>query len=508
MSKFMTSDPSSVEPAFDLDSFKIIYIAPMKALVQEMVGNFTSRLTSAYGVKVAELTGDSQLTKAQIAETQIIVTTPEKWDVITRKATDTLYTNLVRLLIVDEIHLLHDNRHCLHSSSRRRPWQSGSSRWSFGYTPQLCGRGPVLGHRPSEFSAANPSTRGLFYFDSSYRPCLLASRRKKRLRDIRPQTRPATQKATDAFKERQVARARKVSERRARQYRQSHPEVVNLSASHNLAVGSSSSASTRVEPQRQVSEGSDLEEHISDQGEAFTSTFPRPIKPTRIVSQNSHLRNKSIDYSGLRELFNLENSRVSHLVPLNSSMSTNSLSKLPLRGSGKGPKFPEDANGIEVHDFIEEVEELVADVPAINTDQEKKDALLRYLPVSMKRIWRAISGYDAGDSYDKFRKNVLSSYDHTEIVSVKGLKAMLKKYLHVRVTDLDRVLDLRREIGPYIKGLFDLKKVSNREMVQMLFETIDEDFSASVWKKLARSQLQKATTPSASGRVSTHLSHG
>ncbi|KAF5369722.1 hypothetical protein D9757_011997 [Collybiopsis confluens] len=182
-------------------------------------------------------------------------------------------------------------------------------------------------------------------------------------------------------------------------------------------------------------------------------------------------------------------------------MSTSSLSKLPLRGSGKGPKFPEDANGIEVHDYIEEVEELVADVPAINTDQEKKDALLRYLPVSMKRIWRAISGYDAGDSYDKFRKNILSSYDHTEIVSVKGLKAMLKKYLHVRVTDLDRVLDLRREIGPYIKGLFDLKKVSNREMVQMLFETIDEDFSASVWKKLARSQLQKATTPSASGHV-------
>lgn len=28
-----------------------------------------------------------QLTKAEIAETQIIVTTPEKWDVVTRKPT-------------------------------------------------------------------------------------------------------------------------------------------------------------------------------------------------------------------------------------------------------------------------------------------------------------------------------------------------------------------------------------------------------------------------------------
>jgi antiviral helicase SLH1 len=29
--------------------------------------------------------GDMQLTKRELAETQMIVTTPEKWDVITRK---------------------------------------------------------------------------------------------------------------------------------------------------------------------------------------------------------------------------------------------------------------------------------------------------------------------------------------------------------------------------------------------------------------------------------------
>ena len=81
----------------------------MEALVQEMVGNFSTHL-SVFGIKVGELTGDSQMTKQQISETQIIVTTPEKWDVITRKSTDTSYTNLVRLIIIDEIHLLHDER--------------------------------------------------------------------------------------------------------------------------------------------------------------------------------------------------------------------------------------------------------------------------------------------------------------------------------------------------------------------------------------------------------------
>ena len=45
-----------------------------------------------------------QLTKVEINETHIIVTTPEKWDVITRKSDDLV--KIVKLLIVDEVHLL------------------------------------------------------------------------------------------------------------------------------------------------------------------------------------------------------------------------------------------------------------------------------------------------------------------------------------------------------------------------------------------------------------------
>ena len=50
------------------------------------------------------------MSKAEIEATQIIVTTPEKWDIITRKSDDRTYASLVRLLIIDEIHLLHDDR--------------------------------------------------------------------------------------------------------------------------------------------------------------------------------------------------------------------------------------------------------------------------------------------------------------------------------------------------------------------------------------------------------------
>ncbi len=62
------------------------------------------------GIVVRELTGDMQLSKRELTETQMIVTTPEKWDVITRKGGDVAVAAAVRLLIIDEVHLLNDER--------------------------------------------------------------------------------------------------------------------------------------------------------------------------------------------------------------------------------------------------------------------------------------------------------------------------------------------------------------------------------------------------------------
>ena len=60
-----------------------------------MVGNFGDRL-APFGLKVRELTGDMNLTKAEIDETQMIIVTPEKWDIITRKSGDRTYTQKVQ----------------------------------------------------------------------------------------------------------------------------------------------------------------------------------------------------------------------------------------------------------------------------------------------------------------------------------------------------------------------------------------------------------------------------
>jgi len=153
-----------------LDDFKIIYISPLKALVQEQVGNLGKRL-EPYGIRVAELSGDRQLTKQQIADTQIIVTTPEKFDVITRKASETSYTNLVRLVVIDEIHLLHDDRgpviESIVSRVIRRVEQTGEPVRIVGLSATLPNYRDV-----ASFLRADPE-KGVFHFDGSYRPCPL-----------------------------------------------------------------------------------------------------------------------------------------------------------------------------------------------------------------------------------------------------------------------------------------------------------------------------------------------
>ncbi|KAA3670302.1 activating signal cointegrator complex subunit 3, partial [Paragonimus westermani] len=101
------------DSVLDLKSFKIVYLAPMKALAAELATTFAKRL-SPLGLKVRECTGDMQLSKQEILETQMLVSTPEKWDVSSRKGSgDATLVTLVKLLIVDEIHQLHEDRGAL-----------------------------------------------------------------------------------------------------------------------------------------------------------------------------------------------------------------------------------------------------------------------------------------------------------------------------------------------------------------------------------------------------------
>ncbi|KAJ4702368.1 DExH-box ATP-dependent RNA helicase [Melia azedarach] len=157
--------------SFNHSNYKIVYVAPMKALVAEVVGNLSNRL-QLYDVKVRELSGDQTLTRQQIEETQIIVTTPEKWDIITRKSGDRTYTQLVKLLIIDEIHLLHDSRGpVLESIVARTVRQIETTKEHI----RLVGLSATLpNYEDVALFLRVDLGKGLFHFDNSYRPVPLS----------------------------------------------------------------------------------------------------------------------------------------------------------------------------------------------------------------------------------------------------------------------------------------------------------------------------------------------
>ncbi|RRT66326.1 hypothetical protein B296_00040292 [Ensete ventricosum] len=155
----------------DNSKYKIVYVAPMKALVAEVVGNLSHRLKS-YNIVVRELSGDQNLTRQQIEETQIIVTTPEKWDIVTRKSGDRTYTQLVKLLIIDEIHLLHDNRGPVLESIVARTLRQTEATKELIRLVGLSATLPNYEDVALFLRITKPS--GILHFDNSYRPCPLA----------------------------------------------------------------------------------------------------------------------------------------------------------------------------------------------------------------------------------------------------------------------------------------------------------------------------------------------
>ncbi|CAF4053652.1 unnamed protein product, partial [Rotaria sp. Silwood2] len=152
--------------AINVDEFKMIYIAPMRSLVQEVVGNFTKRL-NPFGLKVAELTGDHQLSREQINETQLIVCTPEKWDIITRKGGERSYTQLVRLIILDEVHLLHDDRGPVLEAVIARTIRTIETTQD---AVRFVGLSATLPNYEDIATFLNVKREGVFHFDNSYRP--------------------------------------------------------------------------------------------------------------------------------------------------------------------------------------------------------------------------------------------------------------------------------------------------------------------------------------------------
>jgi antiviral helicase SLH1 len=166
ISQFTTETSDTVD--IDYSEFKIVYVAPLKALAAEIVEKFQKKL-QWLGIQVRELTGDMQLTKSEILATQIIVTTPEKWDVVTRKGNgDNELVNKVQLLVIDEVHLLHEERGSVIETLVARTLRQVESTQSM---IRVVGLSATLPNYidVADFLGVNRQI-GMFFFDQSFRP--------------------------------------------------------------------------------------------------------------------------------------------------------------------------------------------------------------------------------------------------------------------------------------------------------------------------------------------------
>ncbi|KNH09493.1 RNA helicase [Perkinsela sp. CCAP 1560/4] len=164
----------SIQSCFDTlgtstatESIKIVYLVPMKALAAQIVANFQQHFRTL-GLKVKEFTGDMSLSKKEIGECNIVVATPEKWDVATRKVSESSLLDDFQLIIIDEVHLLNEDRGpVVEALVARILLRKNTSGWA----PRIVGLSATL---PNALDVANflnvhPQS-GLLVFGSSYRP--------------------------------------------------------------------------------------------------------------------------------------------------------------------------------------------------------------------------------------------------------------------------------------------------------------------------------------------------
>ena len=96
---------------FQNDQFKIVYMAPTKSLCSKRQRDWHLKF-GILSLRCAELTGDTDhATLKSIQSVDVIITTPEKWDSMTRKWRDhTKLMQLVKLFLIDEGNILKEKR--------------------------------------------------------------------------------------------------------------------------------------------------------------------------------------------------------------------------------------------------------------------------------------------------------------------------------------------------------------------------------------------------------------
>lgn len=87
-------------------TMRAVYIAPLEALAKERYEDWKKKFGEGLGMRVVELTGETATDLKLLEKGQIIISTPEKWDALSRRWKQRKHVQQVSVFIVDELHLI------------------------------------------------------------------------------------------------------------------------------------------------------------------------------------------------------------------------------------------------------------------------------------------------------------------------------------------------------------------------------------------------------------------
>ncbi|KAH7343302.1 hypothetical protein B0J17DRAFT_764514 [Rhizoctonia solani] len=156
-------------------TYKCVYMAPTKAICSERSRDWSSKFAHL-GVKCCEITGDTMKSGRsawkEAKDCAIIITTPEKWDSLTRNWDDSSdFLQHIKLFMVDEVHTIAEPTRgsCLEVVVSRMMQRGNRVRFVLvsATAPNIEDFKDWL----SSCSSGEPT--GMFKFGDEYRPCQL-----------------------------------------------------------------------------------------------------------------------------------------------------------------------------------------------------------------------------------------------------------------------------------------------------------------------------------------------
>jgi len=89
---------------------RVVYVAPIEALAKERYRDWEKKFGGGLKLAVVELTGETTTDLKLLEKGQIIISTPEKWDALSRRWKHRKHVQQVSLFIIDELHLIGGQR--------------------------------------------------------------------------------------------------------------------------------------------------------------------------------------------------------------------------------------------------------------------------------------------------------------------------------------------------------------------------------------------------------------